>query len=124
MHNKHSFRPFTMLTIKEIQFAFELAVVAYVFVCILQKDDNIFEKYGDFLNWVHGFKYGYYIANPLGYCENCFAGQIAFWCYLKYNFHSYTHIHGLFSTIVQHIVFVSLTIFITSLIKMIIKKWN
>lgn len=122
MYDKHSFRPYTMLTIKEIQFAFELAVVAYVFVCILQKDDNIFEKYGDFLTWVHGFKYGYYIANPLGYCENCFAGQLAFWLYIKLNYHYY--LHDLFNNVVQHIIFVSLTIFITSLIKIIIKKWN
>ena len=103
------------------QTAFELAVIAYVFVCILQTDKNMFVLYGDFLNWLASFKYGYIIAKPLGYCEICFAGQLAFWLYLKYNYKNY--LNNWFENIYTHIFFISLTILFTFLINKIIKRW-
>lgn len=114
-----------MLTVTQYQYALELAVVAYVFCCELQKDKNIFAWYGDLINKLFAYTYGYILANPLGYCEKCFAGQLAFWLFLYYNWRDYKI--DIFNTLQHHVIFISVVIFITIIIKLILnffKKLN
>jgi hypothetical protein len=68
---------------------FTIAIFAYV-VC------NVLMQYGMLLHWywlfldhfvVNKNTYGYlsWFAKPLGYCDLCFCGQLAFW-YAAYTF--------------------------------------
>lgn len=108
-----------MLTINEYKMAFELATVAYVFSCVLQQDKYILSWYGTLINYINAnFKYGYILAYPLGYCEKCFAGQLALWYYIYKHYNNYTK-----ACIIEHIIFISMTILFTLLIKQFIKKW-
>ena len=49
-----------------------------------------------------------WLCEPLGGCEYCVAGQLALWYYLYKNWHEYD--------IIEHILFITLTIFIVEII--------
>ena len=74
-------------------------IVAWVFVNILMDTDMIFNKW-----WVVLNKLPQWLSKPLGSCEYCFAGQLAFWYYLIHEL-----IDGTYNAI-YHIVFVSIAI--------------
>jgi hypothetical protein len=80
--------------------AFYIAVFAVVLRGVLMQYGNILFFYTLFLE-----KLPEYIAKPLGQCEKCFAGQLAFWYYIAKYFHKYNAIN--------HIFFVSFSIFLT-----------
>ena len=102
-----------MLEINEIFSAFQFAVVAYVFVCVLQKQGYIFEAYGDFLDDLdRRNKRWKWVTKPLGNCEICFAGQIGLW------FYDASWPHDIFS----HICFISFCILFTQIIKISFEK--
>lgn len=48
-------------------------------------------------------------------CEKCVAGQMAMWIYLAYNWHQYLQKN--FITLIPHILFIGLSIFLTLVIK-------
>jgi len=98
-----------MLNLEQIWVAFLLAITAYTFSCILIEDGMLLNKYQDVLN-----RLPEWIANPLGACDLCFSGQLALWIYIvRYDY-----------SIIEHIFFVSITIFFVKLIHTIITKWE
>lgn len=116
-----------MLIINEILFAFELAVFAYVFTCVLTVEKYCFEWYYDLLvdlevvTW-RGYTVGRWLAYPLGLCEKCFGGQVALWVWLYFNNGEYTA--GVFAALLRHVLFISFTILFVSIIKTLMKKWR
>ena len=80
-----------------------IGIAAYVFTNILIDPDMIFGWYYDLID-----KLPEWLAKPLGKCEYCLAGQLSMWYYLVKYFNNYD--------LVQHILFVSLSIFIVELI--------
>ncbi len=90
-----------------IVYSFLFAAFALVFCEVLIAPGMIFEFYGKLLD-----RLPEWIAKPLGDCSLCFAGQTALWGYFliaEYN-------------ILQHILFITLTIFFIKLYKDGIEK--
>jgi hypothetical protein len=71
-------------------------IIAYVFV-ILTSPGMIFYFWFKWINHLPDWAF-----NPLGGCNICFGGQLAFWYYLITYFHSYSFF--------EHIFFISGTI--------------
>lgn len=88
-----------------------IGISAYVFSRILLDPDMIF-------GWAYKYleKLPKWLAKPLGLCEYCLAGQLAFWSYLWYNFTSYD--------LVLHVVTTSLSIFTVEVINVIMNLKN
>lgn len=80
-----------------------IGISAYTFSRILMDADMIFGFYYKLLE-----KLPAWLAKPLGMCEYCLAGQLAFWYYLVKYFDSYC--------IVNHILYTSLAIFTVEII--------
>ena len=56
-----------------------IAIFAFVFCNILMQYGKIFHFYWVALDYFKShYKLGF-LANPLGYCDLCFCGQIGFW---------------------------------------------
>lgn len=103
-----------MLNFYDIFSALQLAVFAYVFSCILIAKDGIFDFYGDFLYYKIKERTNGKLANALGLCEKCFAGQTAFWFFIAANINEYD--------IIKHILFTCFTIIFTQIISETIKQ--
>lgn len=88
-----------------------IGISAWTFTNILMDADMIFgwwhKAISDLPEW---------LAKPLGKCEYCLAGQLAFWYYLVINFNNY----NLFETFFNHVLMVSLSIFTCELINTLI----
>lgn len=82
-----------------------IGISAYVFSRILIDPDMIFGIWNTILN-----KMPEWLAKPLGKCEYCLAGQLAFWYYLIYFFNEYDF--------VNHILYTSLSIFTVEIINL------
>jgi hypothetical protein len=54
-----------------------IGIVAWVFTNILISGDMVFSRWWWVLNRIP-----YWLANPLGACEYCLAGQIALWYFI------------------------------------------
>lgn len=80
-----------------------LGVCAWVFVFILMEDGMILSWWGKVIN-----KLPEWLSEPLGGCEYCVAGQMALWYYLYRYWGSYD--------VAEHILFITLTIFIVEII--------
>jgi hypothetical protein len=97
------------LILTDVYLAFSLAVLAWVFVHILQDEGMIFEWWQRILYRVPGW-----LAHPLGRCDRCMAGSLAFWIFLflgNYN-------------PVRHVCFVALTIFFVAFVDWLNSKFN
>ena len=86
-----------------------IGIAAYTFTNILLDPDMIFGWYNKLLD-----KLPLWLAKPLGKCEYCLAGQLAFWYFLVKNFNDYS--------IDNHVLMVSLSIFIVELINLYTAK--
>ena len=86
-----------------------LAITAWTFSHILLKDGMILDWWGKIL-----VRLPEKIADPLGLCEYCLAGQLALWFYLWKNWGGYEV--AFCDHLVGHIIFVSLTIFLVEII--------
>lgn len=106
-----------MLTAIEILNAFQIGVFAFVFSCILIRQDYILEFYFDFLVWLES-KTSSKITKPLGLCESCLAGQIALW------FEILTAEKWYKIEIINAIIFVSFSIFFAAFLAAVFKKIN
>lgn len=80
-----------------------IAITGWVFTMILIQPGEIFGWYG----WLISNIPSAYLRKPLGECEYCFAGQLAFWFYLVL-YVDYWWLH--------HVFIVSLTIFVVEII--------
>ena len=87
----------TMLLIYSIL----IAIFAVVFSYILIEEGMILDWWGRILK-----KLPEKVADPLGQCAYCLSGQIALWFYILQDGYS----------LIEHVFFVSMTIFITHLI--------
>ena len=62
-----------------------ISVICFVVTNIFFKSGHILGWYIDILDDIYRKNKWYsIIANPLGYCELCFTGQVALWYYLIY----------------------------------------
>lgn len=86
-----------------------IGITAWVFTLILIEPDMIFYKYGQLIR-----KLPDWLNKPLGLCEYCLAGQLAFWYYIYYSWGSYNPFF--------HIGFVSVAIFTVRIINHIINN--
>lgn len=87
-----------------------IAVWAYVWVIELTAGDGIF---GFLSVWLHNVL-PWWVAKPLVGCEQCHAGQWAFWVYLVTNWYQYNPF--------IHLAFISLSILFTIIITAWITK--
>lgn len=98
----------------------QIAVLAWVVTVPLFDEGMIFEWYYDLLENLNSvFPM---LAKPLGLCEKCFAGQLAFWVWLFYFKNEYTV--DILNAVLRHSLFVSITIFFVILIKIFMQKWK
>lgn len=102
-----------MLTLIEVYNAALIAVVAFTFSVLMTDQGDIFAWYYQLLDKMKMKKRWYsHFANPLGWCEKCSAGQIAFWYYI------YTSVFGNHDYRLDgHIAFVCLAVFLTVVIR-------
>lgn len=98
-----------LLTLENIGLAFCLSIVAWVFVNILQDEGMILEWWGRVLDRLPGK-----LAHPLGKCDRCVAGSLAFWLFF---------LTGAYNP-VRHLCFVSLTIFLVAFVDWLNCKFN
>lgn len=110
-------------------YSFLIAVFAFVYT-------NILTQNGEVLGEVYAFFYNVFDtpkreAEGLGYhwlfkmimqCEKCVAGQAALWSYLIIRFNEYSNVS--FTLVLLHVTFITLTIFLTIIIKLIYLKLN
>jgi len=82
-----------------------IGIAAWVFTLILIDTGMIFEKW-----WVVLNKLPDWLAKPLGKCEYCLAGQLAFWYYFTLGGYN----------LFYHIGFISVAIFTVRMINEII----
>jgi len=82
-----------------------IGIAAWVFTLILIDTGMIFEKW-----WVVLNKLPDWLAKPLGKCEYCLAGQLAFWYYFTLSGYN----------LFYHIGFISVAIFTVRMINEII----
>ena len=82
-----------------------IGIAAWVFSTILIAPEMILSKYAELLAALPSW-----LAKPLGLCEYCLAGQLAFWYYI-FTCESYS--------IDNHVLMVALSIFITELINIL-----
>ena len=84
-----------------------ISVFAVVFCEMLITEGSIFAFYSKLISRLPDW-----ISKPLGLCPRCFAGQIALWGYIALPGYK----------ILDHIVFVVVTIFITEVLTLIYGK--
>jgi len=104
-----------MMTLETTVLSIEIAVFAWTISNILMSPGMILWRYAEWLERIP-----VWLSKPLGLCEKCMAGQIAFWYYVA------TSCDPLFS-IVPALVFAVLTVFMVHVIDGIVERylsWN
>lgn len=88
----------------EFFWTIKIALCVFVFRFVLMAPGMIFRRYFNLLDNLvcRGFEW---LAKPLGYCDKCMAGQIAFWSYFL------IHPHYTAKTAAEHAFFICLTVF-------------
>lgn len=116
-----SSHPMNALQVIEYSFAIAMSTIVYIF--ILGDSGMILEKWFNYIN--ETLCVNSWLYKILGGCEMCTAGQVALWFY----FFDCLHVSGYLNLVTftgyhlgQHIVFVSLTIFLTLIFKTIHKR--
>ena len=90
-----------LISLTDLGLAFMLALLAWVFVNILMAEEMIFSWWQVVID-----RLPKWLSKPLGGCDRCMAGSLAFWLFFfreDYN-------------IVRHLTFTALTIFIVGII--------
>lgn len=95
------------MTPTELSISLQIAVIAWTARNILMQPGMILHWYFMRLDTLvrNGREWA---AKPLGYCDQCLSGQIAFWVFLLVNFQNYGP-----QTLFEHIFFVCFTVFVT-----------
>jgi len=105
-----------MLNQTLILIALHIAMVAVVFVDLLQKPNMIFSKYGEYLD-----RQNAWWTYPIGYCAKCTAGHFSAWLFLTRVVLGYEP-HSLAPW--RAIAFVSLTILLTHITSNLLSRLN
>ena len=103
-----------MLELIDIFLAFQLSVVGFVVSVLLMEQGQILSWYDDWLDSVEEFMP--WLSHPLGKCERCFTGQLAFWFYFGTNYAALNPI--------KLVIFTSFSIFFVYLIKEFTNLWR
>lgn len=99
-----------MLTLFQIECTTYIAIFSWVYVNILTDEDMILWWWYKLLSRIKNT----YILKPILLCEYCIAGQIALWSFFFFPYN-----------ILSHICYISLTIFLVHLIKLIdLRNYN
>ena len=80
-----------------------LGIAAWVYSMVLLKEGMIFGWLGKLI-----LRLPEWLSEPLGGCEYCVAGQFGLWYYLYMNWNEYN--------LINHILFITLTIFTVEII--------
>ena len=86
-----------------------IGVFGWVWVNVFSQTDMIFSWYYQLIE-----KLPFWISKPLGTCDLCFAGQIAFWVFLLFLWPYYQQCP--FHTLIMHFLYTTLAIFTVFLI--------
>lgn len=106
-----------------------LAVCAYVYTHILIDTGEILDWWAAF--WYNVFGNEKRLSAGEGFhplykaffqCEKCVGGQMGLWTYLALHIDEYRTVS--FVLVLQHVLFITLTIFLAAIIKSIIQKLN
>lgn len=95
------------------EYSILIAIAGWVYSMILLKEGMILGWFGKIICRLPDW-----ICEPLGGCEYCVSGQMAMWFYLYFGWDDYGV--DFFGTLIQHVLFITLTIFIVA----IINKWK
>lgn len=93
------------MTLTDIYISLQMALVAWVFRNVLMQPGMVARPYFIWLDSLVGSGREW-LAKPLGYCDRCFAGQLAFWGFIWIHRTQYGY-----WMIPQHIAFICLTVF-------------
>ena len=98
-----------MLTsLYELALAALISLSAWVFVCKLQDEGMLFYWYRNLLDRIPDW-----LAHPLGKCDMCLSGQLAFWVFF---------LVGVYHP-VRHVFFISIAIFLVGLWEFLDRKF-
>ena len=86
-----------------------IGICAWVFSHILIDESGILSWWGELI-----WKLPTWLSSPLGECEYCLAGQMGLWYFLYVNWETY--MGNVVSSIISHILFITLTIFVVEII--------
>jgi len=110
-----------MLTFLDIFQAFQLAVLGFVFSCVLMAQGKLLEPWLDFLtDFKKANRVARWLSNPLGLCEACFTGQLALWVWLAQNWEKLEI--STFAALLEWALFISFSILFVVFIKEIYSK--
>jgi hypothetical protein len=118
-----------MFTLDYFLLSLLIAICAFIYT-------NVLIETGEVLDWWAAFFYNFFdneerLIKGDGYhpvykaffqCEKCVAGQISLWSFLALHINEYREVS--FVLILQHILFITLTIFLAIITKLIHKKLN
>ncbi len=112
-----------MMTLIDISFAFGVAVLGYAVTCIFMDGEELLSRYDDLLidleNYDARLKW---ITKPLGRCEKCFTGQLAFWSGLKV-YAPYCR-EDLFLGFLELFILTAYSILFVMILKKVFKLWS
>lgn len=94
------------MILTDIYISLQFALVAWTIRHILMRPGMIFHRYFLWLDSMVG-KNKEWLAKPLGYCDRCFAGQLALWGFFLLHLTEYSP-----ALFFRHLVFICLTVFI------------
>ncbi len=104
-----------------------IAVCAFVYTNILIDAGEILEEWNAFIYNVLGNEKrliegrGYHpLYKAFVFCEKCVAGQISLWSFLILHFNEYREVS--FALILQHILFITLSIYLAIIVKSLHNK--
>lgn len=116
-----------MFSLDYFLLSFLIAVFAFVYTNILIDTGEILEEWKAFIYNILGNEkrlsegHGYHpLYKAFVYCEKCVAGQISLWSFLIIHLAEYREVS--FVLVLQHILFITLTIFLAIIIKLIHSK--
>lgn len=116
-----------MFTTDYFIFSILIAVCAFVYTNFLIDTGEVLGEWNAFVYNILGNEErllnekGYHWAyKAFVFCERCVAGQISLWSFLMLHFNEYREVS--FALVLQHILFITLTIFLTIIVKSFYKK--
>ena len=111
------------------ELAFLIAVFSFVYCIVLTEPEMLLNG---LYKWMDGLfatdlraefgKGKHWLFKVLIACEKCNSGQIALWLFLYKNW--YYYIIDPFQTLLNHVFFISFTIFLTTIVKITHTKLN
>ena len=118
-----------MFTLDYFLLSLLIAICAFIYTNVLIETGEVLDWWGSF--WYNAFDNEQRLIKGEGYhpvykaffqCEKCVAGQISMWSFLIVHFGEYREVS--FALILQHILFITLSIYLAIIVKLIYSKLN